>query len=623
MNETRPQSNLAELFRHSHFFNRRKDVGILLCLIIFGGLYLSMYLKLGWCPDDAGVVGQQAFRFLKGEMPHRDFHETYTGGLTVLNAVVFKFFGVNIVYLLRLVLCFFLLSLGCVFLFMRSSVSAGLSILVSLLVLVWAFPNCVSALPSWYVVSLWCFGVLLFDCHRLSCKRGEEKGGWLVGVGVCGALATLMKINGLILLGGVSLSICQMSIVRTLEEDEIGKAIPWGAILIGGILFLHASASAYFFACLPSLGNFVNLFVPNLALNIYLWVILKNAPYRQIDAGVLFRRISLVLGGFVLTLIFPLMWFLSHSDFESLWAGLIHRPSIRMQSVSSPFPSILLSGWAIPACSLFIAGVWGWGKTKDRTIAWVLGLLSLPLFMKAIPIESVVLAVRLALPFIVIAALCYLHGYRDERLGAETKVELFLPLSLLVTCSYIQFPSAYISYFFYLSPLFFITMGKWGGTVWKLPRTGFVSGLGLVLFGMIELNPSKFYGKPYESLNLPTASLSVPLEQSRVWGPLIKRVQFLSPIEYSPIYAGPDCPEIYFLSMRRNPTKILYEVFEDQKKLAENILETVDKEKCQLVVINLAPNWSKRFPVEFHQALINRFMQVEKYGQFLLYFKRR
>ena len=47
-------------------------------------------------PFDDGALAQSAERLLQGQLPHRDFDEIYTGGLTFLNAGAFRLFGISL-----------------------------------------------------------------------------------------------------------------------------------------------------------------------------------------------------------------------------------------------------------------------------------------------------------------------------------------------------------------------------------------------------------------------------------------------------------------------------------------------------------------------------------------------
>ena len=63
---------------------------ILAIVWLFAGWYGYTGLDRGWVPHDEGQFAQAADRILAGEMPHRDFDEMYTGGLSYLNAAAFR-----------------------------------------------------------------------------------------------------------------------------------------------------------------------------------------------------------------------------------------------------------------------------------------------------------------------------------------------------------------------------------------------------------------------------------------------------------------------------------------------------------------------------------------------------
>src|SRR5436305_10797045 len=82
---------------------------LLATVMAMGALYVAHGLKRGWVPADEGFLGQTAERVLHGELPHRDYSEGYTGGLTFLNAAAFRLFGINLASPRYMLFLFFLL----------------------------------------------------------------------------------------------------------------------------------------------------------------------------------------------------------------------------------------------------------------------------------------------------------------------------------------------------------------------------------------------------------------------------------------------------------------------------------------------------------------------------------
>src|SRR5215813_10887577 len=91
-------SSRAEEPQLYSFMLKPKAAGRLLFLMVFllSALYAARDLKRGWVPSDEGTFGQSAERVLQGELPHKDFDEGYTGGLTYLNALAFRVLGTNL-----------------------------------------------------------------------------------------------------------------------------------------------------------------------------------------------------------------------------------------------------------------------------------------------------------------------------------------------------------------------------------------------------------------------------------------------------------------------------------------------------------------------------------------------
>src|SRR4051812_31709263 len=67
--------------------SKRWETGLLLLVVVLlSSTWLWIHLTRGWIPHDDGALAQSAERVLQGQLPHRDFDELYTGGLTFLNA---------------------------------------------------------------------------------------------------------------------------------------------------------------------------------------------------------------------------------------------------------------------------------------------------------------------------------------------------------------------------------------------------------------------------------------------------------------------------------------------------------------------------------------------------------
>jgi hypothetical protein len=83
------------------------------------------------------------------------------------------------------------------------------------------------------------------------------------------------------------------------------------------------------------------------------------------------------------------------------------------------------------------------------------------------------------------------------------------------------------------------------------------------------------------------------------------------------LYATPDCPEVYFLSGKRNPTRISFDFLRDYGG-AETLGRRLDEVHVEAVVLNLHPRFSRRVSPEIRELLASRFPNRKLIGRFIL-----
>jgi hypothetical protein len=161
--------------------------------------YAASFADRGWIPHDEGTIAQSAERVLRGELPHRDFDELYTGGLSFLHAAAMNLLGVNLLSPRKLLLAAFMVFLAAIHAVARRIAPRPAALLAMPLVTAWSVPNYLVSLPSWYnlflaTVGIWALMRYLERPHR----------SWLLLAGACGGLSVLAKITGAYyVLGGV------------------------------------------------------------------------------------------------------------------------------------------------------------------------------------------------------------------------------------------------------------------------------------------------------------------------------------------------------------------------------------------------------------------------------------
>jgi hypothetical protein len=120
-------------------------------------------------------------------------------------------------------------------------------------------------------------------------------------------------------------------------------------------------------------------------------------------------------------------------------------------------------------------------------------------------------------------------------------------------------------------------------------------------------------------LDIPRAGgIRVPAAQAREYEEVVRLVQAHATGKY--IYAGPDSPEIYFLSGYLNPTRSLFAFLEpdflNPTERTRRILDLMNRDNINLVVQRKDSQFSGPPPKELSAALDGRYPHSETVGKF-------
>jgi hypothetical protein len=116
-------------------------------------------------------------------------------------------------------------------------------------------------------------------------------------------------------------------------------------------------------------------------------------------------------------------------------------------------------------------------------------------------------------------------------------------------------------------------------------------------------------------LRLPRAgNLKVDSYTATEYGALIPFVQRHARSAY--IYAAPDCPEVYFLSGLRNPTRTFFDFFDDSTKCTQHILSVIDSHNVNVVVVLTTPSFSPAVSPDLKKMLERWFPYWVNIGRF-------
>jgi hypothetical protein len=613
----------AKSFFRGHFW--------LVLVFVLSALYVASELKRGWIPSDEGVLASYAERVLRGELPHRDYHEGYTGGLSYLNAAAFRMFGTNLASLRYMLFLFFLAWIPAQYYAASRFVSDPIAAALTLLAVVWGLPNYPAALPSWYNLFFATFGLAAL-LRYIEVQTGR----WLLLAGFCGGVSCLFKLPGLYFVNGALLFLVFHEQTRSSTGPAPRADERWYRIFVTFSTLLYL---ALVFALLRKLANvatYLYFWAPELAIGgALIWhefYVARNGSHRF---RFLLRELLLFGTGIAIPVaLFLVPYFLTGN------VGLVIRDiyggssqMISASGIMKPPVHWFLEGSLV---NLLLIGVVLLTRSKTAPKLWETVILGVPI---GLLIPSALLLARQAkffyqlvwstswvlAPFaVVIGAGLLIARSRVDGLGHMQRQRLFLILSVTAACSLIQFPFTNTPYFCYIAPLVCLSGAAVVSSMDHSPRLAVIGIMCFCfLYAVFELTPGGVYHLGVEySPDIQTVKLSLP----RGGG---LKVSAASALEYEElntliqrhahgeyILAKPDSPEVYFLSGFRDPTGVIYDFYEDATGRTERTLAAIQSHDINLVVLNHRPPISGPITDDLKIALEREFPNRADAGDF-------
>jgi len=576
-------------------------------------------------PFDDGMLAQTAERVMQGQLPHRDFDEVYTGGLSMLNAAAFRLLGTNL-WTLRVVLfAVFLAWVPTVFYIaarIARPVAAGA---VTLLAVVWSVPNYNAALPSWYNLFLATFGMAAVFRY-LEVRRAR----WLFVAGIAGGLSFIVKVVGLYYIAGMLLFLVFQAFTHARETsgNSAGRG-RWYALFVSvslvlfvGVLLLlvrHQFRS-------PEVTLFV---LPGALLALLLarneWTAPAGASRARFE--ILARLLVPFLAGVALPIALFLIPYVRTGSLGALAYGLFVLPTRRFQFASFPAPPLTTMLALVPFALVLLTAQRA-GRRSQLVIAGVLGVALLLILSisgrNAGSYRLVWNAVRSLMPVLILLGVTVLWRARDADVRDPLlRSRTMLLLCVAALCSVIQFPFASANYFCYVAPLVALAALALHGYLRRPSRV--VEGVlvtFLIVFAVNRVNgtPLQSMGVAYQPpfvmtpLTLERGGVVVPTVEARAYQELIPLLKTHAQGGYT--WAAPDAPEVYFLSGLRNPTRSLYEFFENPVGYQERTLALLETHGVTAVVVNQRPFFSAGITRGMYRAIAARYPHSRIVGPF-------
>jgi hypothetical protein len=592
---------------------------ILLAVWIFAAAYGESYLMRGWIPHDEGAFAQSADRVLRGELPHRDYTEIYTGGLAFLHAFAFRYLGESFATLRIVLFVFFLLWIPAFYWIALRLAPDWIAGSVTVLAVVWSLPNYPAAVPSWYNLFFATFGLAaLFAYLR------DPSPKWLFVAGVAGGCSFLAKTVALYYVAGVLLSFLFLEQCKTpAEANALKTRSVLYCVLVVASMLLFQGGLALLVREHGGAGEIINLVLPPAILaTVILLRELRAKGQTSRERILALLRMILPFGlGFLVPLAVFAVPYIHGNAVHALLTGIFLLPFKRVWGAhfSSPEISQIASSLCLVAILILgarIRGVGRWGVSVTTA-----GLVAYYLVASA---HEWVLYQRLwhaaywLTPILAVSgALLILSERRNTGMetGSYERQQLFLILAVMTLSGLVQYPFSAPIYFCYVAPL--VILGA--VSVLRLfpaipaPLLAVIFGC-FLFFGGLRVTPPfiRFMGYQYQTdpethlLDLPrVGGLRVDIETAEAYEELIPLIQ--EHAGTGEIFAAPDCPEIYFLAGYRNPTRSLFDFFEDDSRNRKRILRLLDERPIRVIVLNRYPPFSAPMPPDVRQALLARY----------------
>ncbi len=559
---------------------------VLGAVLLTSAVYVGLHIGSGWVPADEGTLAQSALRVLSGQLPHRDFAEIYTGGLSVIHALAFRTFGVNLMSLRICVFLFFLAWLPAVYSIALRFTSALAAGLITLLAVAWSYPNYPAAMPSWYNLFFATFGAAAL-LRYLEVRKPR----WLFAAGVCGGISILIKVIGAYYIAGVLLFLVFVE-QGDHEPSETGeRAIPYRVFSTCSLLLFLAVAVHLFHGRLGG-GELYQFVLPAVAL--VGLILLSECGVRSAGAHVRFRALHRLIIPFVAGVLAPVIVFLApyagSGALGAFFSGVSGSAIARSAGlgVIRPF-GVEKAVYALVLLGLVTAAMYR-REFQGKIVGAGIGVGLAALLYRSDPatFSGIWFSAATLTPLVVLSGIAVL--LLAGKSGDLTKLQqqqLMLLISLSALCSFVQFPFAAPIYLSYSLPLTLLAAVAIVATVRK--RTGtyvLASVMGFyLLFGVWRLVPDYIYELthkvgPMEELRVERAG-GLRTEFAPSYDEIVHLLQQHSPNGL--LYAGNDCPEFYFLAGLRNVTR------DDGGAPPGDVLRALQANDVKIVLINERP----------------------------------
>ena len=590
---------------------------LLLGVVLIAAVNAGILLKSGWVPHDEGAFAVAAAHARHGELPHRDFQEIYTGGLTLVNAAAMRVFGVNMAAMRYPMYAVFLVWVAVVFAISRRFEGDWGATMMTLLMVAISYPNYRAAVPSWYNLFLATFGILAL--FRFAETRRLR---WVFVAGVLGGLSFLVKVSGLYFLAA---ALCWLLFYE--QDDEVestqGTGVLRHVVTVLALVFALLVWRTIGWSLSPR--YLVHFVLPSVAVV----AVLVRREFRTQKHVSDFQRITrlvklsatLLIGALVPVLIF-LIPYVRSGSISAFMAEVFQFPFRRLRFASYPPERLENLLPTLVVCAVMVYAIRGVRRKWTDWVFLCAAICGVAAAGRVRPGYHIVWsALTLMVPCTVVIALGWMERVEMD---AFRRQRVFLLVASAAICGLVRFPFASPVYLLYVLPLAAMV---WVGLVPRRPHSRLVLStmvVGYILFFTLWVtsSPVGAIGIGYKPSRMealasePAGGLRVPKNERDLYDRLTQTV--LQHVRGEYIYAGPDCPQVYFLSGTKQADRAMFDFLDetDATGRTAQILNELEEHKVNVVVIDRAPSFSPPMEPSLHGELAVRYPHAETTGDF-------
>jgi hypothetical protein len=574
---------------------RRRDEIAGRLIVLLSLVYLWTFVPRGWVPHDEGMLGQSAERVLAGQFPHVDFQETYTGGLALLHSVAFRIFGVDLLHLRWVLFAGAVVAQCLTYALLKRYVTPIGAAFASSLALTWSFPNYFASLPSWWVLicaltCLWAF-VRYVETERVR---------YAALAGLTAGFAVLIKQTGVYVLVALMMSMLYGS-HRLLSASAGMAALVFATTILS--LKVGLSESLY-------------LLVPIASCSVLLAAKVVQRPHVEWRKGL--NAVAVTLACALALPFLAAVPYLRDGNLHALVEGLILLPQKRIQSASLAMAPAYFLVTGVPFAALALpvshhkslSPFWTRGAQIAMWLAAAMVLIAS--FYRYTPYQLIWQSVR-AFAALLPVAVCWIVFAHESLDGGRRRI-LFAASAILAWASLVQFPFSAAIYFCYVVPLVVVagaaafaqnsTMRHPVVHIWSVV---------LLIFALLCMNRGYLvnlgaWHAPQSfdvDLGLPRARLRVSGDDAVMYRRVIELVE--AHLGRGQLRAGPDCPEVFYLTGNFNPSGALFDFFTDTMSGWQD---------ANVIVLNHAPGFAAAPSSELAGYIREEFPNGERVGRF-------